>query len=67
MLLTSSTISVYGLLIQSNNLLCITLKNGVQAHTFLASHNVKATEKWVFVQEHTSAKKKKREGTLRGF
>lgn len=58
MLLASSTISVYGLLVQSNNLQCITLKNGMQAHAFLASHNVKATEKWLFVQEHTSAKNK---------
>lgn len=59
-LLNSSTISIYELLIQSVHLLCINLKNYVETQTFPTSHDVKATAKWVLVQEHTSAKEKAR-------
>lgn len=60
-LLHSSTISIYELLIQSIHLLCINLKNYVETHTSPSSRDVKATEKWVLVQEDTSAKNKAHE------
>lgn len=55
--LQSSTISVYGLLIQTNNLFCVDFKNDVQSFLipFLASHSVMAMEEWVLVQEVSSA------------
>lgn len=48
----------YEFSIQSINLLCSNFKNYVEIHTFSTSHYVKTTEKWVLVQEDTSAKDK---------